>query len=43
MEQPWSEGAAKILDHLQVSKEKGLTEKEVKKRRKKYGRNKLKE
>ncbi|MFW6064082.1 MAG: cation-translocating P-type ATPase [Candidatus Natronoplasma sp.] len=43
VEQPWSEGAAKILDHLQVSKEKGLTEKEVKKRRKKYGRNKLKE
>ncbi|MBS3781599.1 MAG: cation-transporting P-type ATPase [Candidatus Thermoplasmatota archaeon] len=43
MEKPWSKSIKQVLDHHRVDKEKGLNEKEVKNRRKKFGRNKLKE
>ncbi|MBS3816456.1 MAG: cation-transporting P-type ATPase [Candidatus Thermoplasmatota archaeon] len=43
VEKPWSRSPNDVLDHQQVSLEEGLDKKEVKKRRKKFGRNKLKE
>ncbi|MEF8874123.1 MAG: cation-transporting P-type ATPase [Candidatus Thermoplasmatota archaeon] len=43
MEKPWSKSSDRVLDQYGVSLEQGLDEKEVKKRRKKFGRNKLKE
>ncbi|MFW5903967.1 MAG: cation-translocating P-type ATPase [Candidatus Saliniplasma sp.] len=43
MKKPWSEPVDSVLDHFQVSIENGLDDKEVKLRRKKFGRNKLKE
>ncbi|MEF8874957.1 MAG: cation-transporting P-type ATPase [Candidatus Thermoplasmatota archaeon] len=43
IEEPWAESPDEVLSQYKVSKEEGLDEKEVKKRRKKFGRNKLKE
>lgn len=43
MDKPWTKTKEQALDYYQVSKDDGLDEGEVKERRKKYGRNKLKE
>lgn len=40
---PWSKSADKILSELEVKDDEGLSPAEVKKRRKEYGRNKLRE
>jgi Ca2+-transporting ATPase len=40
---PWSKTSAEILDMLQVSAERGLTKKAISKRRKKFGKNRLRE
>lgn len=40
---PWSKSVESILSSLDVPEDKGLSKKEVKERRKKYGYNKLKE